>query len=103
MPARFHADAHCQTAFAEFTVKLLGLFLVSQACFAEFACVGVYIRNLLEARVIVTSYNDYLRLLVSRAFLVGFSTTNFTRVGEPTLLWNHYTQNASGRSMSAIA
>jgi hypothetical protein len=27
------------------------------------------------------------------SLLVGFSTTNFTRAGEPTLLWNHFTQN----------
>ena len=72
--AGFHAHAHCHGALAEFAVELLGLFLVPQACFAQFARVAVYVRNLLEARVLVTSYNDHVRLLFSRAFLVGFST-----------------------------
>jgi len=27
------------------------------------------------------------------SLLVGFSTTHLTRAGEPTLLWNHYTNN----------
>jgi hypothetical protein len=27
------------------------------------------------------------------SLLVGFSTTNFSRAWEPTLLWNHYTNN----------
>jgi hypothetical protein len=34
-----------------------------QSGFAQFARVGVYVRNLLEARVIVTTYNDHVRLL----------------------------------------
>jgi hypothetical protein len=29
--------------------------------------------------------------LLGLSLVVGFSTTNFTRAGEPTLLWNHYT------------
>ena len=83
-------------AGSEIPIELFLLFLVSQASFAEFARVGVHIRNLLEARVIITSYNHHVRLLFSRAFLVGFSTTNFTRAQEPTLLWNHYTNRLYG-------
>ena len=37
MPTGFHAYAHCYAALAEIVVELLGLFFVSQACFAEFA------------------------------------------------------------------
>jgi hypothetical protein len=37
----------CGRTFAEFAVELLGLFLVSQTCFAEFAGVGVHVRNCL--------------------------------------------------------
>jgi hypothetical protein len=29
-----------------------------------------------------------VRLLSTRAFMVGFGTTKLTRVGEPALLWN---------------
>src|SRR4030095_16155281 len=36
----------------------------------------------------ITIYNHHVRLLSPEPFLVGFSTTNFTRVWEPTLLWN---------------
>src|SRR5712692_2832708 len=63
MPTGFHAHAHCQAAGSEALIELLGLLLVSQAFFAEIACVGVHVRNLLEARVIITTYNDHVRLL----------------------------------------
>jgi len=63
MPTGFHAYAYGHAALAEFALELLGLFLVSQARFAEFARVGVYVRNLLEARVIITTYHDHVRLL----------------------------------------
>ena len=61
--AGFHAHPHGHSALAEFAVELLGLFLVSQAGFAQFARIRVYVRNLLEARVIITTYNDHVRLL----------------------------------------
>ena len=91
MSTGLHAYPHCHADLTEFAVELPGRFLVSEACFAEFARVGVYVRNLLEARVIITTYDDHVRLLSPEPFLVGFSTTNFTRVWEPTLLWNHFT------------
>jgi hypothetical protein len=56
MPTGFHAHAHCQAAGSEALIELLGLLLVSQAFFAEIACVGVHVRNLLEARVIIATY-----------------------------------------------
>ena len=58
-------------AGSEIPIELFLLFLVSQASFAEFARVGVHIRNLLEARVIITSYNHHVRLLSpERSWLV---------------------------------
>jgi hypothetical protein len=50
-------------------IELLGFFFVSQAHFAEFARVGIHVRNLLEARVIITSYNDHVRLLSPEPFV----------------------------------
>jgi hypothetical protein len=47
--------------------------------------------NLLEARVIVTSYNQHVRLLSPEPWLVA--PPKSTRAWEPTLLWNHCTQN----------
>src|SRR5579864_3022499 len=53
-----------------------------------------YPRNLLEARMIITTYNQHVRLLSSEPF-GWFAPPKFTRAWEPTLLWNHYTQNPS--------
>ena len=41
MATSLHAHTHCHAALAEFAIELLGLFLVAQARFAEFARVGV--------------------------------------------------------------
>jgi hypothetical protein len=44
---------------------------------------------LLEARMIVTTYNQHVRLLSSEPF-GWFAPPKFTRAWEPTLLWDHY-------------
>ena len=90
MPTGFHAHPHGHGALAEFAVELLGLFLVSQTRFAQFARIRVHVRNLLEARVVITSNNHHVRLLSPEPF-VGLAPPKFTRAWEPTLLWNHYT------------
>jgi hypothetical protein len=41
---------------------------MSQAPLAQFTSVCVYKSNLLEARMIVTTYNDHVRLLSSEPF-----------------------------------
>jgi hypothetical protein len=46
--------------------------------------------NLLEARMIVTTYNQHVRLLSSEPF-GWFAPPKFTRAWEPTLLWNRFT------------
>jgi hypothetical protein len=40
--------------------------------------------------MIVTTYNQHVRLLSSEPF-GWFAPPKFTRAWEPTLLWNHYT------------
>jgi len=47
---------------------------------------------LFEARVIVTAYNQHVRLLSPG--LGWFAPSKSTRGWEPTLLWNHFTQMA---------
>jgi len=84
MPTGFHAHTHSHAALAEFVLELLGLFLVSQPCLAEFLRVGVHVRNLLEDRVIITTYNDHVRLLSPEPF-GWFALPKSTRAGEPTL------------------
>ncbi len=55
MSAGFRADALPHATSFEVFVEVFGLFLVFQALLVKFARVGVHIRNLLEARVMVTT------------------------------------------------
>src|SRR4051794_32608540 len=55
-----------------------------QASFAQFTCVSIDVSNLLEARMIITSYNQHVRLLSSEPF-GWFAPPKFTRPWEPTL------------------
>src|ERR1700740_2297257 len=59
-----------------------------QAAFAQFTRACIDERNLLEARMIITTYNQHVRLLSSEPF-GWFAPPKFTRAWEPTLLWNH--------------
>jgi hypothetical protein len=61
-----------------------------QAPFAALTRFCVHKCNLLEARMIVTTYNQHVRLLSSELF-GWFAPPKFTRAWEPTLLWNHFT------------
>src|SRR5713226_9578321 len=90
MPTGFYPHTHFHSWCCAVTVELFRFLRVLQSPLSKFSSVGIHKRNLLEARVVVTSYNDHLRLLSPEP--VGwFSTTNFTRASEPTLSWNHYT------------
>jgi len=62
---------------------------------APVPCFHVHKRNLLKARMIVTPYNQHVRLLSSEPF-GWFAPPKSTRAWEPTLLWNHYTQSPAG-------
>ncbi len=83
------------SSLLELAVELLGFFAVSQPPFAALTCFRVHKCNLLEARMIVTTYNQHVRLLSSEPF-GWFAPPKSTRAWEPTLLWNHYTQSAGG-------
>jgi len=51
-------------------------------------------RNLLEARAIITTYNQYVLAPLSRA-LVGWHHQSLLGPGSRHLLWNHYAQTPS--------
>src|SRR5262245_64901622 len=53
----------------------------------------VYKSNLLKARMIITAYNDHVRLLSSEP-LVGLRHQSLLEAWEPTLLCNHFSHNA---------
>src|SRR6185295_16367014 len=55
-----------------------------QAAFAQFTRACIDERNLLEARMIITTYNQHVRLLSSEPF-GWFAPPKFTRAWEPTL------------------
>src|SRR5213076_2677685 len=62
MPAGFHPDTHFFSAHFELAVVLLRFLAVPQLALVPFTTVRIDKRNLLEARVIVTTYNDHVRL-----------------------------------------
>jgi hypothetical protein len=51
-----------------------------QFAFLQFPCFCIYVCNLLEARVIVTTYNHHVRLLSPKPWLVG-TTQAYSGVG----------------------
>jgi len=63
MPTGFHPNPHFFSAHLELAVELLRFLAVPQFPLVPFTTVRIDKRNLLEARVIVTTYNDHVRLL----------------------------------------
>src|SRR6201999_4666593 len=82
--AGFHPPSHAPPL--ECAVKLFGFFAVTQPPFAHLIGFCVHQCNLLEARMIVTTYNQHVRLLSTEPF-GWFAPPKFTRAWEPTLLW----------------
>src|SRR5258708_18267224 len=71
MAPRFHAHAHLGSCRCQSAIELLGLFPVPQSSLLQFPAFSIDKRNLLEARVIVTTYNQHVRLLSPEPWLVG--------------------------------
>src|SRR2546425_13359767 len=71
MPTGFHPNPHFFSAHLELTVELLRFLAVPQFPLVPFTTVRTDKRNLLEARVIVTTYNDHVRLLSPEPWLVS--------------------------------
>src|SRR5215470_4559537 len=88
MPTGLHAHAHLFSLGREVAIKLFRPVAVFQALLSAISRFGIYKRNLLEARVIISSYNDHCRLLSTRAFLVGLAPPSLLGASEPALLWN---------------
>jgi hypothetical protein len=71
MPTGFHPHARFQSLSRQFAVKLLRLLPVLQSPFLQLPRFGIHERNLLEARMVVTTYNPHVRLLSPGPWLVG--------------------------------
>src|SRR3954447_9309442 len=72
-----------------------------QASFAQFTCVGIDASNLLEARMIITSYNQHVRLLSSEPF-GWFAPPKFTRPWEPTLFMESFQARRHGSTFQSL-
>src|ERR1700686_1683648 len=86
MPAGFHSYTHLHPLCRQITVKFLRSLAVLQSPLLQFPGIGIHKSNLLEARMIVTPYNNHVG-----SFLPGlgwFAPPKSTRAWEPTLLWN---------------
>src|SRR5437016_6304644 len=66
MPTGFHPNPHFFSAHLELAVELLRFLAVPQFPLVPFTTVRIDKRNLLEARVIVTTYNDHRSAPFSR-------------------------------------
>src|SRR5215475_2501289 len=71
MPTGFHPHSHLHSLPGQIAIKLLRFLAMCQSSLLEFFSFRVQIRNLLGARVIVTSYNQHVRLLSLGPWLVG--------------------------------
>jgi hypothetical protein len=59
--AGFHAHTHPYILWLKSLVRLLGFFAMNQASFAQFPGFHIHACDLLEARMIVTPYNQHVR------------------------------------------
>ena len=85
----FHPHAHFHSLGRQVTVKLLRYFRMRQSPLSQFPSFGIHKSNLLEARMIITTYNNHVG-----SFLPGLgclAPPKSIPAPEPTLLWNHYT------------
>src|SRR5271157_3825577 len=91
MPARFHPHTHLHPLCRELTVKLLRFLTVLQSPLLQLPSLGIHKSNLLEARVVIASYNDHCSAPCLPSLFGWFAPPKFTRVREPTLSWNQFT------------
>src|SRR5262250_3358558 len=78
----FHAHPHLHTTRGEIAIKLFRFLRMRESLFLELTCLSVHKSNLLEARVIVTTYNGHVRLLSPG--LGWLAPPKSTRGSEPT-------------------
>src|SRR5215470_5523185 len=87
MSTGFHPHSHLHSLRRQVSVKLFRFLAVLQPPFFIRSGPAIHKRNLLEARVLIASYNDHCPAPFSEpSWLV--STTKSTRAWEPALLWN---------------
>src|SRR5436309_15797646 len=94
MPTGFHPNPHFFSAHLELTVELLRFLAVPQFPLVPFTTVRIDKRNLLEARVIVTTYNDHVRLRSPEPWLAS-ATKVYSGVGADIVMESLHSQPGS--------
>src|SRR6266566_1666792 len=97
MPAGFHPDTHFFSAHLQLAVELLRFLAVPQFPLVPFTTVRIDKRNLLEARVIVTTYNDHVRLLSPEPWLAS-ATKVYSGVGADIVMESLHSRSGSERN-----
>jgi hypothetical protein len=64
MPTGFHPHAHLHSLGRQIAVELLRFLAVLQSLLLQFSRVRIHKRNLLEARMVIATYNPHVRLLL---------------------------------------
>src|SRR5215469_9805715 len=80
MPTGFHSHTQLPTAGCKLAIKLFRSLAMPESLFLQLTCLRVHESNLLEARVIITTYNQHVRLLSPEPWLVG-TTKDYSGVG----------------------
>src|SRR5712691_1885795 len=93
MPTGFHPNTHFFPAHLELAVELLRFLAVPQFPLVPFTTVRIDKRNLLEARVIVTTYNDHVRLLSPEPWLVS-ATKGYSGMGADIVMESFHSLTA---------
>src|SRR2546427_10001144 len=97
MPTGFHPNPHFFPAHLELAAELLRFLAVPQFPLVPFTTVRIDKRNLLEARVIVTTYNDHVRLLSPEPWLAS-ATKVYSGVGADIVMESLHSQPGSERN-----
>src|SRR5215469_15896423 len=80
LPTGFHSHTQLPTAGYKFAIKLFRFLAMRESLFLELPCLSIHKINLLEARVIIATYNVHVRLLSPEPWLVG-TTKAYSGVG----------------------
>src|SRR6266566_3898809 len=97
MPTGFHPNPHFFSAHLELAVELLRFLAVPQFPLVPFTPVRIDKRNLLEARVIVTTYNDHVRLLSPEPWLAS-ATKVYSGMGADIVMESLHSRPGSERN-----
>jgi len=95
MPAGFHPHAHLHSLGREIAVELLRLLAVLQSALPALASFGIHKRNLLEARMVVTTL--YL-VCICQICEAGFPKRN----GEPFFISKYLVSRTKARTIDRL-